>query len=347
MSIIIPVYNLQEGRLLEDCLQSLSRNRFEDMEIWLIDDGSTDESGSICDAYVKTDERAHVIHQNHIGPSARNTGLRKATGEWIMFLDGDDIIPNEFIDGLQFEKYKKYDLIFFNYHKMKSDGTIIDKIRNETPFSLSKEDAIDLPRIELSLRKKEGKLDGLNYQMVWAKLYRRSFLKDNSIFFTEKVMRAEDLIFNLNVYLNQPKCYFDPSIAYIHRTREGSLVYSYWKDLASVEVMILEELKQVIQAHGRLNEFKKVLDEKTIDCLFTCVIYDYCNPRNKKRYLERKRDFQALRNSEPYMTAVNRTDYSSFKLIRARGRVLAWLCKYQLFLLIELYVRCASHFFKI
>ena len=344
LSIIVPVYNLQEGDYLIKCLESLSRIHFSDMEIWVVDDGSTDNSGIICETYARNDKRIRVIHQKHVGPSARNTGLKMATGEWILFVDGDDIVPDKFAEQLQFDKYKQYDVVFFNYYRMMPDGSIKGKEKKgNTPFVFSETDIADLPLLALSRRMSDNQKVDLKPQTVWAKLYRRSFLKDNNIIFAEKVMRAEDLIFNMNVYLNHPRCYFDPIIGYIYRKREGSLVHRYTKDLSTIKKTVLQEVEQVIKAHGRFDELKEAVDEKTVDCLFTCVFSDCCNTRNRKSYLERRQDFIALMNSEPYSTAIKKIDLSKYRLSKARGRVLAWLCKKKKFMIIELYVKCIRY----
>lgn len=91
VSIIIPIYNIQE--YIKPCLESVLRQTHNDIEVILINDGSSDDSGSICDSYANQDDRVRVIHQNNLGVSAaRNKGLAATTGEYIMFVDGDDMI---------------------------------------------------------------------------------------------------------------------------------------------------------------------------------------------------------------------------------------------------------------
>lgn len=91
ISVIVPVYNV--GKYLKPCLNSIENQTYENMEIILVDDGSTDESGKICDFYAMKDIRIKVIHKGNGGLSdARNTGIRNANGEYLVFVDGDDII---------------------------------------------------------------------------------------------------------------------------------------------------------------------------------------------------------------------------------------------------------------
>ena len=96
VSVIIPVYNVES--YLEEALDSVLNQSYDNLEIIIIDDGSTDSSGQICDNYEKKDERVYVIHQEHRGLSAaRNTGLDIMTGEAVAFLDSDDAFNQDFI----------------------------------------------------------------------------------------------------------------------------------------------------------------------------------------------------------------------------------------------------------
>ncbi|MEY8735983.1 glycosyltransferase family 2 protein [Lactobacillus sp. AN1001] len=100
VSIIIPVYNVQ--KYVELCIKSCINQTYENIEIILVDDGSTDSSGKICDEYSKRDNRISVIHTTNRGQgSARNIGLNKCTGDFITFLDADDVLNENFIQILQ------------------------------------------------------------------------------------------------------------------------------------------------------------------------------------------------------------------------------------------------------
>ena len=99
VSVIVPVYNVE--KYLSDCIESITNQTYRQLEIILVDDGSTDASGDICDEYGKKDERIQVIHKENGGLSdARNTGLDRCTGEYIAFVDSDDIVSVRFIEYL-------------------------------------------------------------------------------------------------------------------------------------------------------------------------------------------------------------------------------------------------------
>ena len=97
VSVIVPVYNVEQ--YLEECIDSIINQSYTNIEIILVDDGSTDNSGAICDNYQNIDDRIKVIHQKNMGLSgARNSGVRVCSGDWITLVDGDDIIHPKMIE---------------------------------------------------------------------------------------------------------------------------------------------------------------------------------------------------------------------------------------------------------
>ena len=96
ISVIIPVYNVEN--FLHDCLNSILKQTYTNLEIILVDDGSTDKSGEICDEFAKNDSRIKVLHQKNSGQAvARNNALNIASGEYIAFADSDDLIIDDYI----------------------------------------------------------------------------------------------------------------------------------------------------------------------------------------------------------------------------------------------------------
>lgn len=134
ISIIIPVYNA--ASYLETCLNSIISQTFEDYEVIMIDDGSTDESGIVCDLYSKKDKRFQVIHQKNSGVSnARNVGLTVSQGEYILFVDSDDYIGDKLLEKLTCQISKSNaDLIIFGYNEVKQDGIHTVEFHPECDF---------------------------------------------------------------------------------------------------------------------------------------------------------------------------------------------------------------------
>jgi len=123
ISIIVPVYNVEQ--YLSRCIESILNQTFQDFELIMIDDGSTDDSPSICDKYQKKDKRISVIHQKNAGQAAaRNTGVKVASCEWIHFVDSDDFIHPQMLEYL--------------WHAVeKNDAALADKLHRNAFFRKS------------------------------------------------------------------------------------------------------------------------------------------------------------------------------------------------------------------
>ncbi len=123
VSVIIPVYNT--SKYLKECIDSVLAQSFTDLEIILVNDGSTDDSGTICDEYSKVDKRVFVIHKKNGGlADARNHGVAAARGEFIFFLDSDDFIVKDAIEMLgKRQKSDDFDMVIFSYSRFKEDSS--------------------------------------------------------------------------------------------------------------------------------------------------------------------------------------------------------------------------------
>jgi len=131
ISIIIPVYNAE--RYLQRCLNSVVGQTYKDLEIILVDDGSTDKSPEICDYYAKKDTRIKVIHKKNGGPSlAREAGIKIATGDYISFVDADDYIDEDMYKILVKETIKGFDIVECGYRIVSTGGELIreHKLKN-------------------------------------------------------------------------------------------------------------------------------------------------------------------------------------------------------------------------
>lgn len=116
VSIIVPIYKVE--KFLEECITSLINQTYKNIEILLVDDGSPDKCGSICDNYAKKDNRIRVFHIENSGVSvARNKGLEESIGNWIIFVDGDDYVENTMVENLYNAAIKNNcDIVFGNYN---------------------------------------------------------------------------------------------------------------------------------------------------------------------------------------------------------------------------------------
>lgn len=186
ISIIIPVYNVEP--YLDRCLNSVLSQSFTDFEVLLIDDGSTDASGKICDKYASRDERIRVFHKENGGvSSARNVGLKEAKGEWIYFVDADDeVLPDglqALVDGIRDD----VDVVMGNWEKRDNEDNLLWKIDSKACL-LTKKDGI-LINFGLS-----NKCPG-NWGWLFMKLFKTSVIRNKNLLFTPEITYNEDELF--------------------------------------------------------------------------------------------------------------------------------------------------------
>lgn len=181
VSVIVPIYNNE--RDLKRCVDSIVNQTYKKIEIILIDDGSTDNSASICDEYMKIDNRIKVIHKKNGGVSqSRNFGLKESTGKKIIFVDSDDYIANNYIERLM--TYEKLDLVISGYFTVSDKGKKQYMVKNSK--YMDKKDILkDLTR------KNEINF----YSVPYLKLFDKNIIDKNNIRFNEQIEYGEDTCF--------------------------------------------------------------------------------------------------------------------------------------------------------
>lgn len=211
ISIIIPVYNVES--YLRDCLNSIMRQHFKDFEVLLIDDGSSDNSGKICDDYAENDERIRVYHKNNGGvSSARNLGLTEAKGDWICFVDSDDWIEPNTLSSIFPIEDNNIDFVQFGFKQINSLGTIIQQS--------------SVPN-HRSIMKKEAYLDTKMYHSaICGYLIKTDIIRQNIINFPESIKYGEDQAFILKALICCHKVLIIDKHFYNYRYREGSAMNS-------------------------------------------------------------------------------------------------------------------------
>ncbi len=207
VSVVVPIYNAEQ--YLDRAIKSILNQQYKNLEIFLIDDGSTDNSLLICHRVVSQDKRFHVIKQKNAGPgAARNQGIQYACGELIYFMDSDDWIePSLFEEAVRFYKLDPYDLFVFGYTKVSENGEEIGKV---IPPHI-KVDCLPEQKVELA----ELLMSGVGLA-VWDKLFRTELIKNNNIYFSTQ-KRTEDFGFNMEVLPFVKKIRTSPIAYYNYR----------------------------------------------------------------------------------------------------------------------------------
>ena len=204
VSVIVPVHN--STKYLQKCIESILSQSYRNIELILVNDGSTDDSGGICDSYTLKDKRVKVIHKDNSGPSdARNCGIKMSKGEFIFFIDSDDFIEIDTIRLLvESCVTNNSDLSIVDFRKIgkKNEASGNDRIFT-TNTLLEKEDIVDYVRKYLLSPNKFPLLT-----QSWGRIFRSSIIKDNKIFFDSKLLTFEDLLFNFSYLKHVDKISF-------------------------------------------------------------------------------------------------------------------------------------------
>lgn len=221
-SIVIPIYNIE--KYIKECIESILKQSFSNYEIILVDDGSTDGSGKICDDYARRYQNISVIHCENGGVSkARNKGIDTAKGEYIIFIDGDDFIEHDSLESIHCSVInKKCDVLMIGIKFIDNiTGEIINKPCN---FDDAAYDTSDIhSSIEYFFSRKKG-----NLWSACTNIVRRDYLSENNIRFNTEFNFAEDCEFFLQLSKAGGEFSFNCDILYCYRTnRMGSLMNTF------------------------------------------------------------------------------------------------------------------------
>lgn len=258
ISVIVPVYNVEYD--LREALNSLlNQTIIDDIEVIIVDDGSTDSSRYIVDEYASMYDNFHAYHKENGGlSSARNYGMQYAKGEYIHFFDSDDLVAYDAYEKLyEYAKKDKYDIITGNFLKFTEEKTWANVIEKFV-FKDLKE---DIPLTNLL------KTPNLTWDMfAWNKIFRREFLEENNISFHKENITFEDNLFSIEVYDKAEKIAVTKDFIYFWRVRASgtSITQDYSRKRADDLIKIFNLVKEYIDEN--ISE-KEILDKKYLKWL--------------------------------------------------------------------------------
>lgn len=248
ISIIVPIYNAE--KYLEECIQSIILQSYKNLEIILIDDGSNDNSGKICDEYALLDSRIQVIHQKNGGSVvARKSGLKIAKGRYIGFVDADDYIDANMFEVL-YSKIAEYDVDFVE------SGIIVGE---------KKDYMVDAYIVDFQ------KNDNLSYFLhnifdkcnihfcLWSKLFRCDVIKEAYMQLPDYQSYGEDLLCLCHYLLNCKKFYICNDAFYHYRVYDGSMSHKNWLDMWFEESKLYEEIRKYLEKNKLLQRCESSL----------------------------------------------------------------------------------------
>lgn len=307
ITIIVPVYNAEE--YLDSCLGSIIHQTYKNIEVIIINDGSTDRSGAICDAYAQKDCRIRVIHNSNHGVSySRNCGLDIANGEYIAFVDSDDTVDCQYIECMVQSLYKrKLDLVVCEFNDIYGHRLIHRKLQGKLYKNFTKDYCILDPFMKTP----------------WGKLYNNKLIKSHEIYFDENMHNGEDQVFNYQYYKYTETYQFvkKPLYNYFHRENHSLSQKRKMDNYNNMLYLIQKEIEFLLFRNiGKKNEL--ICDQ----CVWALDQFIHLDDRPHTFKEFKKRAMSVKKLIEPYYAYTN-----------IKRKILFYALRHNSFLLIYIY----------
>lgn len=311
VSIIIPIYNVQS--FLNECINSLLKQTYSNIEVLLINDGSTDKSEEICREYCKKDSRLSYFYQSNSGvSSARNKGINYSKGNYILFVDADDYVEPSFVEEMLASlKINEVDCVQCGYKKKIGDRVHIELRGQEYIISGN----------EIT----EGLLQCKGYGRTWCMLYKKNIIGNYR--FNESLSLGEDSEFNLRVLNNAQRLFYINKPLYTYRVSKNSTVKRYDKNYC-------EKYKKTADAVLKYSESDSSLYRKAqvyICYILVQILINYsCNREANKRFIYKTRSVREVCSDPIFKYAIknaviSREWLSFWVLVKIIGLKQYWL----------------------
>lgn len=322
VSFIVPVYNGE--KYLKECIDSLLSQTVKELEVIIVDDGSTDSSGKIAENFAEADARVHMLHQENSGVSvARNKGMEIASGEWLCFVDADDILHKCYIETLMV--YQKYDVVFSGYSEFYDFCQEAKSLYKETEL-YNKEDFKYIRKIGLNRDLANGKYKLLKISTPWAKLFKRNIIRENGLHFPKGIVTGEDLLFNLQYFELCENGIMIKDALYYHRVHDKAVSRAFSASAVKDYKNLLNKLQEYCSEQSV--DLSKEMKEKIVISLGFITILNFAHKDNPKSYKLRKADFFRCTDEEIFKNALDSVDVKRFSF---RKKILVLLLKKRLF----------------
>ena len=321
ISIIVPIYNAENH--LEKCVKSILTQTIEDLELILVDDGSKDNSLSICNAYACRDPRVKVIHQKNAGVSvARNHGIEVAEGDYIGFVDSDDWIDTHMYERLLQEAYKtNADVVMCDITTVYDSG----KTQMDTITQLSKNHIFKKSDFTPSLLLE---MAGSACRCIYKNRYSDNVMQCKNLHFPVGVKFSEDRIFNIYAFGFANKVCYIKEAYYNRYINEKSAVHRFHEDYFEAYKKSAEEINKAIEiAWNNENEFKVVYLHRFINDSLMAICNYYYKTSTLDNYSRIKAVERVCLDSK-LQSAVQRVDIDDFKIKLLKNKRIKLLIVY-------------------
>lgn len=336
-SLILPVYNVE--KYVKRCVNSLLRQEYTDYEIILVDDGSTDSSGSICDKLTDKNNNIFAYHKENGGLSdARNYGMDRAKGNYILFIDSDDWVDEKLLISLHNHLNKSnVDILKFGFQKMQEGNY------KNTFFSYFNIGVYDRRQIEETILpytigpKRLFCYEQNACKSVWSHVYSLNFLRENNIrFVSEREILNEDYLFNLHTLLYAKSLEVTHYILYYYDYREGSLSKRYITNEFERKLKLHREYKLLLERNGLFERYETPYYSECVDGFYACISNECCCWNETSKYAVQ--NIKKILNCKECEISLLKCKRSNMNL---KGKVIYWLMRlkfaYLMYILYKIY----------
>lgn len=322
ITIVVPIYNI-DTKHLKQCINSLLNQTLKEIEIILVDDGSTSDNALICDQYSNLESRIKVIHKKNKGvSSARNEGIKQSTTDYIMFVDGDDWLDAECCEKVYnyIIQNPKIELVCYSYYKNYSD-------REEKINIFSSKKLIDCKKKETNYY--DMKILG----STCMKLYSKKIFAEK--YFNEDLVNGEDVEFNFRIFKNIGYIFGTNENFYHYRIQDSSSVRKYNEHMISNYEETLKSMKSNLNNDNNEMRINAYYSFGAISYLMICMNAIFTK-ENKKTYIQKVRQLKELSKKANYREILRNSNRVKLPFTRKLPLILA---KYHMYCGLNLMIK--------
>lgn len=313
VSIILPIYNVKD--YLEECVGSLTDQTYKNIEILLVDDGSVDGTGELCDSLATRDDRIRVFHKENGGThTARNLGIENAHGEYLMFIDPDDWIDSCAVEGLvSVAKSEDVDAVRCNYVREFENGSFPKENLLLEERVYEGEDCLKICRQTLGLVGEElSAPENMNFlASACFSLYRKRIIDEHAIRFINirEVATFSDGFFNINFLMYADKFRFvDKHYYHYRKFNEGAATSKYRERFLEKQLILFDRLKALISKLDN-ESFNEALDNRIALSVMEQCLNVF---KRKNDFVKKYKEIKTVLNNEVIKAACDKLELAHF-----------------------------------
>ena len=312
VSVVIPVYRVDK-EYLHKCIESLMNQSLKDIQIVIVDDGTTEDCKNLCREYAEKESRILYLTQPNAGVSvARNNGILHASAPIITFVDADDWVEPNMCQTLknEFDRHKEIQICVFAAYFSNKKGERRNPFWNckRKIFEGKEKEQLQLQSI---YRKAASFIpEYATFGTTWCKGYRTQWLLDNELQYEPELRRGQDTIFNLHAFEKAEQILYIDEYLYHYRLNEASAVHKYTEGAIIYLNRILKHILRFITTYQKEEYFYQAYYRKCASLLVTAMENDCFHEDNPKTHKERRQDLKNMISNEIYTDAFSRIDMS-------------------------------------